>query len=505
MSQGKVFIELKDIVKIFPGVRALDGVSFDIREGEVHSLCGENGAGKSTLIKVMTGAHARDGGDYLIDGQSVNFRSTTEGIAKGVSCVYQELSIAPQLDVAKNLFIGNLPMKGGLVDHKTLYKRAAEILAELDMHISPKTPAGDLSVGQQQMIEIGRALTRNARLIIMDEPTSSLSEAETDTLFQIIKKLVAKNIAIVYISHKLDEVMYLSDRITVIRDGKNIISKDKDQFTQEELIANMIGRPLENLYLKEPAEITDTMLEVKNLTRKGVFQDVSFSVRKGEVVGFFGLVGAGRSEIMRAIFGVDKYDSGEVSVDGKKLRGGDPASAIDAGIGFCTEDRKKEGLALRLSILLNMTLVRLPFLSKIGVINRRAQRAAADEYMKAISIKAPSVTQLVGNLSGGNQQKVVVGKALATQSDIVIFDEPTRGIDVGAKYEIYELMNGLAEEGKCIIMITSDMEELLGMSDRIVVFGERCLAGELTKEEFSQERILDLASTSSHDKEKMGA
>lgn len=505
MSQGKVFIELKDIVKIFPGVRALDGVSFDIREGEVHSLCGENGAGKSTLIKVMTGAHARDGGDYLIDGQSVNFRSTTEGIAKGVSCVYQELSIAPQLDVAKNLFIGNLPMKGGLVDHKTLYKRAAEILAELDMHISPKTPAGDLSVGQQQMIEIGRALTRNARLIIMDEPTSSLSEAETDTLFQIIKKLVAKNIAIVYISHKLDEVMYLSDRITVIRDGKNIISKDKDQFTQEELIANMIGRPLENLYLKEPAEITDTMLEVKNLTRKGVFQDVSFSVRKGEVVGFFGLVGAGRSEIMRAIFGVDKYDSGEVSVDGKKLRGGDPAAAIDAGIGFCTEDRKKEGLALRLSILLNMTLVRLPFLSKIGVINRRAQRAAADEYMKAISIKAPSVTQLVGNLSGGNQQKVVVGKALATQSDIVIFDEPTRGIDVGAKYEIYELMNGLAEEGKCIIMITSDMEELLGMSDRIVVFGERCLAGELTKEEFSQERILDLASTSSHDKEKMGA
>ena len=258
--------------------RAVNDVNLDIEAGDFVAVLGHNGSGKSTLIKVMTGAHARDGGDYLIDGQSVNFRSTTEGIAKGVSCVYQELSIAPQLDVAKNLFIGNLPMKGGLVDHKTLYKRAAEILAELDMHISPKTPAGDLSVGQQQMIEIGRALTRNARLIIMDEPTSSLSEAETDTLFQIIKKLVAKNIAIVYISHKLDEVMYLSDRITVIRDGKNIISKDKDQFTQEELIANMIGRPLENLYLKEPAEITDTMLEVKNLTRKGVFQDVSLSL-----------------------------------------------------------------------------------------------------------------------------------------------------------------------------------------------------------------------------------
>ena len=263
MSKGDIFIELKDIVKLFPGVRALDGVSLQIREGQVHSLCGENGAGKSTLIKVLTGVHQRNGGDYLIDGKSVNFSSTTEAIAAGVSCVYQELSIAPQLDVAKNLFIGNLPMKGGLVDHKLLYEKAAEILRELDMNISPKTIAGDLSVGQQQMIEIGRALTRNARLIIMDEPTSSLSEQETETLFNVIRKLVDKNIAIIYISHKLDEVMFLSDDITVIRDGKNIISKHKDEFTQDELIANMIGRPLENLYLKEPAEITTPMLEVK--------------------------------------------------------------------------------------------------------------------------------------------------------------------------------------------------------------------------------------------------
>ena len=484
-----MFIELKDIVKIFPGVRALDGVSFDIREGEVHSLCGENGAGKSTLIKVMTGAHARDGGDYLLDGKPVSFKSTTEGIGMGVSCVYQELSIAPQLDVAKNLFIGNLPMKGGLVDHKSLYKQAADILAELDMNISPKTIAGDLSVGQQQMIEIGRALTRNARLIIMDEPTSSLSEAETETLFQIIKKLVAKNIAVVYISHKLDEVMYLSDRITVIRDGKNIISKDKDQFTQEELIANMIGRPLENLYLKEPAEITDPMLEVKGLTRKGVFEDISFSVRKGEVVGFFGLVGAGRSEIMRAVFGVDKYDGGEVVLDGKKLRGGNPASAIKAGIGFCTEDRKKEGLALRLSILLNMTLVRLPFLARIGVINRRAPRAAADQYMKSISIKAPSVTQLVGNLSGGNQQKVVVAKWLMMDPKVLIVDEPTRGIDVGSKSEIYGLLSDLAKQGMAIIVVSSEIEEIMGVCDSVVTIfeGKKTaqldITPELTREE----------------------
>ncbi len=494
MSQGKVFIELKDIVKIFPGVRALDGVSFDIREGEVHSLCGENGAGKSTLIKVLTGAHARDGGAYLIDGEEVNFKSTAESVAKGVSCVYQELSIAPQLDVAKNLFIGNLPMKGGLVDHKTLYKRTAEILEELDMHISPKTIAGDLSVGQQQMIEIGRALTRNARLIIMDEPTSSLSEAETDTLFQIIKKLVARGIAIVYISHKLDEVMYLSDRITVIRDGKNIISKDKDQFTQEELIANMIGRSLENLYQKEPAEITDTMLEVKGLTRKGVFQDVSFSVRKGEVVGFFGLVGAGRSEIMRAVFGVDKYDAGEVILDGKKLRGGSPSAAIRAGIGFCTEDRKKEGLALRLSILLNMTLVRLPFLSKIGVINRKAQRAAADEYMKAISIKAPSVTQLVGNLSGGNQQKVVVAKWLMMSPKVLIVDEPTRGIDVGSKSEIYGLLSDLAKQGMAIVVVSSEIEEILGVCDSVVTIFEGKKTAQLEiNDKLTREEVLAAA------------
>ena len=494
MSKGQTFIELKEIVKLFPGVRALDGVSFDVREGEVHSLCGENGAGKSTLIKVLTGVHQRDGGDYLIDGKSVSFSSTTEAIAAGVSCVYQELSIAPQLDVAKNLFIGNLPMKGGLVDHKTLYAKAAEILAELDMPISPKTIAGDLSVGQQQMIEIGRALTRNARLIIMDEPTSSLSEAETETLFHVIKKLVDKNIAIIYISHKLDEVMFLSDRITVIRDGQNIISKTKGEFTQEELIANMIGRPLEHLYLKEPAEITTPMLEVKNLTRKGVFEDVSFTVRRGEVVGFFGLVGAGRSEIMRAIFGVDKYHAGEVWVDGAKLKGGNPAAAIKAGIGFCTEDRKKEGLALRLSILLNMTLVRLPFLSKLGVVDRKAQKAAADEYMQSISVKAPSVNQLVGNLSGGNQQKVVVAKWLMMSPKVLIVDEPTRGIDVGSKSEIYGILSDLAKQGMAIIVVSSEIEEIMGVCDSVVtVFeGKKTAQLDITPE-LTREEVLTYA------------
>ena len=492
MENGKQpFIELKGIRKEFPGVVALDGVSFNVMPGEVHSLCGENGAGKSTLIKVMTGVHQPNGGEYLIDGKPVVFNNTQESISAGVSCVYQELSIATQLDIAKNLFIGNLPMKGNLVDHKTLYKEAKKILEQLGMDISPKTIAGDLSVGQQQMIEIGRALTRNARLIIMDEPTSSLSEAETETLFKIIRYLTSQNIAVIYISHKLDEVMELSDRITVIRDGQNIVSVNKEDITQDQLIAHMIGRPLTNLYNKEPAEIGDVMLEVKNLTREGVFKDVSFTLRKGEVLGFFGLVGAGRSEIMRAIFGVDKYDSGEVILDGKKLKKGDPALAIDNGIGFCTEDRKKEGLMLPLSILHNMTLVHLPHLANGGVVNKPAQKKACDKYVDAISIKTPTILQHVGNLSGGNQQKVVVAKWLMTSPKVLIVDEPTRGIDVGSKAEIYGLLSDLAKEGIAIIVVSSEVEEIMGVCDSVATIFEGKKTAQLTIDEnLTREKIL---------------
>ena len=473
-EKGTPLIELKHITKTFPGVIALSDVSFDVYPGEVHALCGENGAGKSTLIKVITGAHTADSGEILVNGETVHFSSTSDAMQHGIACIYQELTIAPQLDLAKNVFLGNLPCKhGDVLDLKKLYHDTAEILNDyIGLHLDPHMPAGDLSVGQQQMIEIGRALTRRAKLIIMDEPTSSLSEAETETLFKLIKMLRDDNVAIVYISHKLDEVMELADRITVIRDGQNIVSKNKSEFTQEQLVASMIGRPLENLYLKEPAEITDTMLEVKNLTRKGVFEDVSFSVRKGEVVGFFGLVGAGRSEIMRAIFGVDKYDAGEVIVDGKKLHSGDPVKAIRAGIGFCTEDRKKEGLALRLSILLNMTLVRLPFLARLGFVDRTAQRKAAEEYVKAISIKTPGLRQLVGNLSGGNQQKVVVAKWLMMDPKVLIVDEPTRGIDVGSKSEIYGLLSDLAKKGMAIIVVSSEVEEIMGVCDSVVTIFE---------------------------------
>ena len=491
MAHEKVIVELRNIVKTFPGVRALDGVSFDVREGEVHSLCGENGAGKSTLIKVMTGAHQANEGEYLIDGNAVNIKSTQEAIGLGVSCVYQELSIAPQLDVAQNLYIGNLPMKGPFIDHKKLYHDAADILSQLHMNISPKTLAGDLSVGQQQMIEIGRAITRNARLIIMDEPTSSLSEAETDTLFDVIHQLTAQNIAVVYISHKLDEVMYLSDRITVIRDGKNIISKNKNEITQDELIAHMIGRPLDKQYPpKTGRQQGPVVLDVVDISGEK-FHNISFQVHAGEVVGFFGLVGAGRSEIMRGIFGADKLTGGKVTINGKSVKPGAPADAIEKGIGFATEDRKKEGLMLRLSILLNSTVVKLPELSTVGVIDRKRQREDADKYVTAMRTKTPSITQLVGNLSGGNQQKVVLAKWLTMEPELLIVDEPTRGIDVGSKAEIYEIINDLAKAGMAIIVVSSEIEEIFGVCDSVITIFEGAMTAQLPiTDDLTREKVL---------------
>jgi ribose transport system ATP-binding protein len=492
MAEERIpLIELRNITKVFPGVKALSDVCFTVYPGEVHALCGENGAGKSTLIKVMTGAHGADGGEYFIDGQPVHISSTQEGIAHGVSCVYQELSIAPQLDVAQNLYIGNLPMKGPFIDHKKLYSDAAEILSLLNMNISPKTLAGELSVGQQQMIEIGRAVTRNARCIIMDEPTSSLSEAETDTLFKIVEILQKRNIAIVYISHKLDEVMQLSDRITVIRDGQNIITMNTCDTTQDMLITNMIGRPLDKQYPEKTGRKQgDVVLDVQNLTGEK-FQDVSFQVHAGEVLGFFGLVGAGRSEIMRAIFGADKIKNGSVTINGKPVKAGSPADAISKGIGFCTEDRKQEGLMLRLSILLNATIVKLPHLSTAGIINRKAQEQDAEKYVTAMRTKTPSINQLAGNLSGGNQQKVVLAKWLTMEPQVLIVDEPTRGIDVGSKAEIYEIINELAKNGMAIVVVSSEIEEVFGVCDSVITIFEGHKTAQLPiTPELTREKVL---------------
>jgi len=472
VTRENTFFRLEDITKTFPGVKALSVVSFDLRVGEVHALCGENGAGKSTLIKVMTGAHKKDSGSIFIDNEKVEFANTHQAIEMGISCVYQELSIVPLLDVARNLFIGNLPMKGKVIDYKKLYADTADILKKLGLNISPHEKAGDLSVGQQQMIEIGRALTRKARCIIMDEPTSSLSERETDTLFEIIEILKAQKIAVVYISHKLDEVMHIADRVTVIRDGQHIITKDICDITEVQIISNMIGRDLGNMYCKEPVNQKDTVLEVKNLTKDGVFKDISFEVRAGEILGFFGLVGAGRSEIMRAVFGADKYDSGQVIINGKALKPGSPAASIASGLGFVTEDRKQEGLMLELSILANMTLPKLKDLSSGGIIRRKAQREITQKYVDSIRIKTPSMNQLAVNLSGGNQQKIVIAKWLMMNPKVLIVDEPTRGIDVGSKAEIYALMNELAKGGVAIIVVSSEIEEVMGLGDSVVTIFE---------------------------------
>ncbi len=491
MNSKTPVIELRGISKSFPGVKALSGVDFDIYPGELHALCGENGAGKSTLIKVMTGAHAPDEGSILVNGEAVSFSSPQQALSMGIACIYQELSIVPQLDVAKNIFLGNMFTKGktGFLDKKRLYKDAAEILHDhIKLNIDPHEIAGRLSVAQQQMVEIGRALTRQAKVIIMDEPTSSLSDKEVETLFKLIRMLKADGIAIIYISHKLDEVMQLSDRITILRDGQRIKTVNTADTTKERLISDMLGRELSNMYNKQPAEIGGTVLEVNGLTRSGVFSDISFSVKSGEIVGFFGLVGAGRTEIMRAIFGMDRYDSGEVILGGEKLRGRSPSRAIRSGIGFATEDRKSEGLALRLSILANMTIVKLSQLSRFGVISRKKQRRTADEYVSSISIKTPSVSQLVGNLSGGNQQKVVLAKWLMMEPRVLILDEPTRGIDVGSKSEIYSLIVRLAQQGVAVIIVSSEIEEILGICDKVNVIHEGRLVS-----------TLDAATSSTHD------
>lgn len=489
-------IEIRKVSKSFPGVRALHEVDLEVHPGEVHALCGENGAGKSTLIKILAGACGKDSGDMLFNGDVVNIRTPQQALELGISCIYQELSIVPQLDVAKNIFLGNMFLKGkaGFLDHAELYRQAQNVLDNvIKLRVGARTKAEDLSVAQQQMVEIGRALTRRSKLIIMDEPTSSLSEKEAQTLFGLIRELKNDGITIIYITHKLDEVMALSDRITVLRDGEKITTVNTADVTKDDLIAAMLGRSLQNMYDKKSVETGGTVLEVKNLSRQGVFQDINFSLKSGEILGFFGLVGAGRTEIMRSIFGVDRYDSGQVLVGGLRLRPRSPRKAIKRGLAFVTEDRKGEGLAMRLSILVNMTVVKLNTMCRLGVINKGLQKRAADKYMQAFSIKAPSAQQLAQNLSGGNQQKVVVAKWLMSDPKVIILDEPTRGIDVGSKAEIYELIFSLAAQGMAIIIISSEIDEILGICDRINVIAEGSIKADIPRAEATNKKILTAA------------
>ena len=494
MNEKQPILSLKDIVKLFPGVVALKNVSLDFYPGEIHAIVGENGAGKSTFIKVITGAHTPDGGVITIDGET--HKSMTPALARkhGIECIYQEFNLIDVLSAAENICYGEKTSR--LVNQKAMNEKAAKIFADFGVDIDPATLVRDLTPGHMQIVEIAKAVSKNARILILDEPTAPLSLAEVDILMSIVRKLKADGVSIIYISHRLDEIFTLTDKVSVLRDGEYIVTLNTDETTRPELIKYMVGREMTQTF--PPRQVTpgEVALEVKNLTGNGV-KNISFQVHKGEILGISGLVGAGRTEIMKVIFGAEKKQWGEVLINGKPAEIKNPRDAMmKYRIGLCPEDRKREGCFLSETISWNIVYNVLGKISRLGVISSKKEKEIADYYGNSMRIKAPNLDKTkVLTLSGGNQQKVVVGKALAANADIVIFDEPTRGIDVGAKYEIYELMNGLVEQGKAIIMVTSDMEELLGMSDRIVVFGERCLAGELTKSEFSQERILDMAST----------
>ena len=489
-------LEMRKIRKTYPGVTALDGVDFSVLPGEVHALVGENGAGKSTLIKILAGADTKDSGQILLDGVQVPIDNPQEAMRRGISIIYQDFNLVPYMNAAENIFLGREPASAvpGMIDFRRMYADAQDVIGELGVALDIRAPIRDLSVAQQQMVEIAKATSRKSNVIAMDEPSATLTEHELENLFNLIRRLKAEGVSIIYISHRLDEIFQIADRVTVLRDGLLIETKNVADTNREEIIRMMVGRELKDTIPKVDAERGEVALAVKDLSRAGVLHDIGFEVRRGEILGLAGLVGAGRTEVARAIFGADPIDTGEIHLDGERVRIRSPKDAIKLGIGLVTEDRKALGLVLGMAVRENISLANLGILSRLGFVIRRKERDVAAAYVEDLMIKTPSVEQAVQNLSGGNQQKVVLAKWLFTQSRALIFDEPTRGIDVGAKTEIYQLMNKLAEKGVAIIMISSELPEILGMSDRILVMHDGSIAGELTREQATQEKIMHLAT-----------
>lgn len=489
-------VELKNVTKAFPGVVALRNMSLQIRPGEIHGLIGENGAGKSTLIKALTGVHKADAGEMFVDGKTCVFTNPNQSKAAGIACVYQELNIVKLLSVTDNIFINNqIRAKGGWLDYKSMHKKAREIMNFLGQDLDVTKAAGTFGMGVQQMIEIAKAVLIDAKLIIMDEPTSSLGEKEVAQLMQTCRDLKSRGIAILFVSHKLEELFEICDCVTVMRDGEHIDTKKIDEWSNDALITAMVGRTLDNMYPKVNSEPKGVALKVEHLTEYGVLKDVSFEARYGEILGFAGLVGAGRTETMRAIFGADTVDEGTIWVAGKKVRFHSPAQAIKSGIGFLTEDRKGQGLVLMQSVRMNLILANMKRFCKGLVLDETLVRDTAAKSVESLHIKTPSLDEVTGQLSGGNQQKVVIGKWINADSDIYIFDEPTRGIDVGAKVEVYRVMNELVLQGKCVIMISSEMPEILGMSDRVVVMREGSVMATVDRDSkhFNQESLMKAA------------
>ncbi len=468
----------------------------DLRKGEVHALIGENGAGKSTLMKILTGVYEADEGRLIYKGKEIIISNPHEAQHQGISIIYQELNLLPHLTVAQNIFIGREPMKyNWVLDEKKLNIEAQKILSTLHQDIDPTTLVNDLTVSKKQMVEIAKALSFDSEILIMDEPTSALTELEIDELFKIIHQLRDKGVGIIYISHRLEELKHIVDRITVLRDGSYVGTYDYSKITLSELISKMVGRTLDEKFPPRKIKKGKKILEVKNIKRKDVVNDISFDLCEGEVLGISGLMGAGRTELVRAIFGADIPDEGKIILEGKELSINNPRDAIKAGIGYITEDRKKDGLVLNLQVDENITLANVDEISNsMGILSKKEEQKAADKYINDLNIKTPSREQIAKNLSGGNQQKTVLAKWLYRHSKVLIFDEPTRGIDVGAKFEVYELINELVKNGVGIIMISSELPEILGMSDRIIVLHEGKITGELNIADATQEKILNFAT-----------
>lgn len=491
-------LSMKGISKAFPGVQALSNVQFELKEGEVHALLGENGAGKSTLMKILTGIYQRDEGTIIFQGKEINIPDTKTAQSLGISIIHQELNLAADLTVAQNIFLGREPRKALnlLLDEQELNRMAQELFEQLNIELNPRELVGSLSVAKQQMVEIAKALSFHSKILIMDEPTAALTDSEIDSLFAIIKRLRSNGVGIIYISHRMEELKRISDRATVMRDGTYIGTVNMEETTIDQIISMMVGR---QIYQNQRPEIkeraNEKVLEVHNLTRGNELKEISFDLHRGEILGFAGLMGAGRTEVARTIFGADRYDAGEIKVHGKKVSIKSPSDAVKNGIGYLSEERKQFGLMLGMDVKANVSIASLKDFNQVGWLQSTNIQSQSIKMVDSLKIKTPSVHQLVRNLSGGNQQKVVIAKWLTRNSDILIFDEPTRGIDIGAKDEIYKLLNELAAEGKSIIMISSELPEILRMSHRVVVMCEGRITGELINDHhISQESIMALAT-----------
>lgn len=492
-------LEMNSITKEFPGVRALDEITFSVKKGEIHALCGENGAGKSTLMKVLSGVYP-DGtftGDIIINGEKKVFKSIKDSEKAGISIIYQELALAKEMTVGENIFLGNEPKTFGVIDWDTLYVEAKKWLKSVGLEIDPETKVKNLGIGQQQLVEIVKALSKNSEIIILDEPTAALTEAEVALLLEILRKLRKDGVTCIYISHKLNEVLAIADSVTVLRDGKTIATHPIEEMTEEKIISLMVGRTLTELFPYEPKQRGEKALEINDFSlyrrhdNKPVVQDVSFSLHKGEILGIAGLMGSGRTELFTGIFGTFEGKArGDIRIEGSPVSIHSPRDAIESGIAYVSEDRKKYGLVLDMSVQKNTTLVALSKLMNRGVIDEAAEVSVVNEYIGKLKVKTSGPEAKVNNLSGGNQQKVVLSKWLMNDPKILILDEPTRGIDVGAKYEIYKLINELVQQGMAVVMISSELPEVLGMSDRILVMAEGRIAAELTREEATQEKIM---------------